>query len=492
VNARSTLLTALLAALLACGCGGDPDTGLVVEVNTDLAPTEVDAIRVRVWTSDLGSPTEWTFDLGGGGPSAELPGRLGLSPDDATRASPVRVEAAAFKGPAQILTREAALTFQPGAVLLLRLDLRAECVCRTCGAGTTCEEGARCLPIAKDVNALPRYGPRADAAARLARLSDACAPPHGGSPDGGAVAMDAKIDSSGDARPEPDLAPGSDAAAPEGDADADGLRDATVAPVPDAAAPGPDAPITKPDAAVAEPDAPADVTIMVPDAHADTAPVAPDASADQAPAPPDAAAPPPDAAVPDTSPPAPDAPPPDMFSGRPVGQGCAVDGDCALRLCVDHVCCASACSDGCMACSRSKTGVSDGTCAPITAGADPDDDCEADKPADCGYDGTCDGHGGCRLYQQDTRCAPPSCSGSSYGPPQFCSGHGACAAATPVDCGPYDCSLDGCLTTCAGDGECASTAYCGGGACNAKKGLGAGCAAPHECSSGLCSLGLCL
>jgi hypothetical protein len=416
---------------------------------------------VRAWTSGPTVAAERIMNLAD--PATELPGRLGLSPEDSSRESPVTVEATALKKGSIVLTRKAALSFLPGEVHLLVLDLRAECLCRApCPTDTTCGEGGQCQPITKDPHTLPRYQPRADAGVRTARPSVGCVPPDGGA-DGGSEGFDAGAGS--DARAEIDG---------DGTPDA-GADDATtvVPPMSDASTVAPDAPT------------------VAPDARADTATIAPDASPDH-PAPPiDAPAKPDVGLTPDTQPPPPDARPPDVTVGRPVGDGCNVDGDCANRLCVDNVCCQSACAAPCMACARSKTGASDGTCAPVTAGSDKDDDCAAGDADHCGYDGFCDGHGACRFYGPDTRCGPPTCNISSYAPPRFCSGDGLCVPATPRDCGHYVCSLSGCLKTCADDDACEPTSYCANGSCAGQQGIGNICTRPRECLKG-CLLGLCL
>ncbi|WP_437540819.1 hypothetical protein WME97_25440 [Sorangium sp. So ce367] len=49
--------------------------------------------------------------------------------------------------------------------------------------------------------------------------------------------------------------------------------------------------------------------------------------------------------------------------------------------------CDTTCTGTCMACEETKTGEPDGTCAPVTANTDPDDECEV---GDCGGDGACE------------------------------------------------------------------------------------------------------
>lgn len=57
------------------------------------------------------------------------------------------------------------------------------------------------------------------------------------------------------------------------------------------------------------------------------------------------------------------------------GAACTLNTHCQSGFCADGVCCSSACSGVCKACSAAKTGGADGTCANVTAGTDPDNDC---------------------------------------------------------------------------------------------------------------------
>lgn len=53
----------------------------------------------------------------------------------------------------------------------------------------------------------------------------------------------------------------------------------------------------------------------------------------------------------------------------PVGGACSVDAACGSGFCVDGVCCATRCAGGpsCQGCSAARTGLADGTCAPLIA-----------------------------------------------------------------------------------------------------------------------------
>ncbi len=72
-----------------------------------------------------------------------------------------------------------------------------------------------------------------------------------------------------------------------------------------------------------------------------------------------------------------------------VGAGCASAAQCASGFCVDAVCCDSACTARCMACTAAKkhSGGGPGYCGFISGGEDPDRECGAGKR--CNGDGSC-------------------------------------------------------------------------------------------------------
>jgi len=105
--------------------------------------------------------------------------------------------------------------------------------------------------------------------------------------------------------------------------------------------------------------------------------------------------------------------------------GCAI---CTTGHCVDAVCCNSACDSTCEACAASLTGGEDGSCLPIAADQDPEDECAEgpDFPASCLADGSCDGKRACRAFAKsgascgDTVCSDGRVTGS------ICDGAGTC------------------------------------------------------------------
>jgi hypothetical protein len=188
---------------------------------------------------------------------------------------------------------------------------------------------------------------------------------------------------------------------------------------------------------------------------------------------------------------------PDGPGTKALGAPCASPSECDSTLCVDGVCCASECGTLCEACNLpGKAGV----CTPLPVGMAPaataTQKCAPQPIATCGFDGTCDGNGGCRHYPAGTQCQAASCNSASFVPASACDGQGACVAAKPVDCAPYKCggTTPACLTTCTvGGTDCLSPAVCAGGSCGArpKQGLGAGCVADGDCLSGHCADGVC-
>lgn len=64
-----------------------------------------------------------------------------------------------------------------------------------------------------------------------------------------------------------------------------------------------------------------------------------------------------------------------------LGQECFQGEQCASTFCRDGVCCNDTCQGDCMACRAAYTFVATGTCAPIAAGADPQDECQGTGPA---------------------------------------------------------------------------------------------------------------
>jgi hypothetical protein len=185
-----------------------------------------------------------------------------------------------------------------------------------------------------------------------------------------------------------------------------------------------------------------------------------------------------------------------------TGAACTPTTGCLSGYCVDGVCCESACSGTCQACSTAKTGASNGLCRPVSAGSDPDSECAVDTGNACGRDGTCDGVGACRYQVLGTACGNASCSGEgSYTPRGQCNGSGTCVAGTAGPCtGHLPCaSSTACATTCTdrsttgcpsgykcvGGNSCVlATVDCGGSSCAVANGGGNCCVyGPSSCEA---------
>jgi len=74
--------------------------------------------------------------------------------------------------------------------------------------------------------------------------------------------------------------------------------------------------------------------------------------------------------------------------GGALGVAC-VTGGCLSGNCVDGVCCDTTCGGLCEACVASKTGGTNGTCAGITVGTDPDGECSMPGSLNCAASNMC-------------------------------------------------------------------------------------------------------
>ncbi len=187
------------------------------------------------------------------------------------------------------------------------------------------------------------------------------------------------------------------------------------------------------------------------------------------------------------------------------GVVCAVGFQCLSGSCpaTDGVCCDTACDTTCVACLAAKTGGTDGTCGPVTAGTDPDTECDPD---------VCNGAGLCRCtdgnlngVESDTDCGGGACADCVPG--QTCNAGTDC---TSGNCPPDDgvcCNLP-CAGTCeaclgaktggtdgtcgpvtAGlnpDNDCGADVCNGFGVCRCTDGLLNGAESDTDCGGGVC------
>jgi len=160
-------------------------------------------------------------------------------------------------------------------------------------------------------------------------------------------------------------------------------------------------------------------------------------------------------------PPATSLPAPILIAQGPP-QTCTDASQCPSGHCVDGFCCATACTGICETCGLPG---SQGVCTFAAEGTDARNQCIDAGASSCGTDGTCNGRGACRLYDQGTICAPSSCSGSTLFTPRTCNGTGTCQAAGSSPCSPYACSAGACRTSCTSNADCASPNVCLGTVC---------------------------
>jgi hypothetical protein len=147
-------------------------------------------------------------------------------------------------------------------------------------------------------------------------------------------------------------------------------------------------------------------------------------------------------------------------NGSTASQG----SECVSNAIADGVCCDKADCSGCMACSLTLNGQTDGQCLPVPANKVGHSTCTASNTT-CGTTGVCDGAGKCQNGASGTNCGS-TCTGSTL-TPKTCDGAGNCTARTATSCAPY---------------VCAAT----GDVCGGKKALGVACSAASECDSSNC------
>lgn len=169
------------------------------------------------------------------------------------------------------------------------------------------------------------------------------------------------------------------------------------------------------------------------------------------------------------------------------GASCGAANECASGLCVDGVCCDSGCTEPCMACNVVG---SSGTCSVVPDGTAAPADCGTSEPFSCGYNGTCNGDGGCAYYPQSQSCAPGSCANGTMTAERFCSGSGACKPGVTTGCGAYVCDVASCRTNCSGQDHCAPPFACSAAGICALP-LGAPCNDASQCASQSCFDGVC-
>jgi N-acetylneuraminic acid mutarotase len=186
----------------------------------------------------------------------------------------------------------------------------------------------------------------------------------------------------------------------------------------------------------------------------------------------------------------PSAPQAELFELLHVGEACTQPGQCKSGICADGVCCSAPCAGICRACAAAKTGVADGTCAPVIVGTDPNGQCPDQGTGSCGFDGACDGAGACRRYAAGSGCGTPSCSNGQRITGQ-CDGAGHCVAQVK-SCAPYLCAnVTACASQCTQDAQCIPAHFCANNLCQPDQQEGQPCANAAQCQSGFCVDGRC-
>lgn len=168
------------------------------------------------------------------------------------------------------------------------------------------------------------------------------------------------------------------------------------------------------------------------------------------------------------------------------GAACTANAECASGFCVDGVCCDGACSGTCLACKASlkESNDRDGVCGAAKVGTDIRNQCDTAAQTTCGFDGTCDGRGNCRMFEKGTTCdTAATCTGVSTASAKVCDGLGACSnSPEPVECKEYRCATGiGCPTSCASDDACSDGFKCRDGVCKVVR---VGCASIEDCAPG--------
>lgn len=189
----------------------------------------------------------------------------------------------------------------------------------------------------------------------------------------------------------------------------------------------------------------------------------------------------------------------DGVCGKPVGGSCLANADCANGQCADGVCCVVACNNTCKACSMALTGQANGTCANISTGLDPHNECAGAT--------TCNGNAACALFADgaactfadgseclngncvDGYCCGTQCTGSCKACSMMKTGqpNGMCALVTNQTDPDNECSGNSGSDVCDGAGTCKKA---NGTACSGA-GLNTTCAS-LICKDGVCCNTTCL
>lgn len=175
---------------------------------------------------------------------------------------------------------------------------------------------------------------------------------------------------------------------------------------------------------------------------------------------------------------------------QPAGAVCAMGAECLSGNCVDGVCCLTTCSGACQRCNLPGFM---GSCTPIAANTDPDNECAGEAQSTCGLDGSCDGRGACQKWGPGTICVQASCVGSTETSASTCNGTGTCSPIVMKDCSPLICGGNNlCLGTCSADTDCKSGYFCDTNSmCAPQRANGGACMRKEQCVNANCVSGIC-
>jgi hypothetical protein len=184
------------------------------------------------------------------------------------------------------------------------------------------------------------------------------------------------------------------------------------------------------------------------------------------------------------------------------GAACTGDAQCAHGNCVANggsskICCATACSGTCLACSTAFTGVADGTCADVTAGHAPAASSQCAVTTTCGNTGVCAANHTCAQASTSVACSGTSCvagaSSYTFNGQATCDGSGTCGSPPAgVDCGTFGCGATGCKAACTvanGTADCGPNRTCVAGSPNkCLLNNGQACSMSSDCASNTCMI----
>ncbi|MFL5348112.1 MAG: hypothetical protein ACJ8AT_25245 [Hyalangium sp.] len=215
----------------------------------------------------------------------------------------------------------------------------------------------------------------------------------------------------------------------------------------------------------------------------------------------------------------------EIHDALPNGAACTGNGLCASKLCVDGVCCNTACDKACDACNLPSA---PGTCTTVPVSTPGNPACQnhlvcsgtsADCPTVCASDAWCESgyyclSGTCQLKKPngqtcgganqcqsafcvDGVCCNSACSGAcdacNLTTPGTCTNMSLGSPGNPVCPNHFVCSGTSadCPTLCANDTTCESGYYCLSGACLLKNPNGHSCDGANQCQSNFCVDGVC-